>query len=266
MKKVFLSLSLYILSIWGLSAQVINTTTIKDAEAYIDEDSWFLVDLDNTLFQAKQALGHTDWFEHEMKERISQGMAKDEAISDFNPHWVESQKICEVIPVEEHTPAFIQKLQNKGYIVMGFTHRPCSVIDSTLRQAQSIGVNFAHSSLLQQDVIIPSKKDQAMHTQGIIFSGSHNSKGEILDALFQMAGKRPKKIVFIDDKDYNISSLENLLKETDIEYVGIHYRGVDNQPKIFHPEIAKVQFDYMNKIISNEMAMSLLQANETVIP
>lgn len=47
-------------------AKIIETAHIADAIPYIDEETWFLVDLDNTMFESKQALGHANWFYDEI--------------------------------------------------------------------------------------------------------------------------------------------------------------------------------------------------------
>jgi hypothetical protein len=40
-----------------MEAKIIETRYIEDVIPLIDEDTWFLVDLDNCLFEGSQALG-----------------------------------------------------------------------------------------------------------------------------------------------------------------------------------------------------------------
>ena len=51
--------------------KIIETNTIENVLPLIDEETWFLVDLDNTLFQAKQALGHVNGLEHAVPPELA---------------------------------------------------------------------------------------------------------------------------------------------------------------------------------------------------
>ncbi|MCA9761219.1 MAG: DUF2608 domain-containing protein [Streptococcus sp.] len=75
-------------------AKIIETAHVADAIQFIDEDAWFLVDLDNTMFEAKQALGHANWFYDEMQQRLQNGMNREEAIRDAYPGWIKTQQVC----------------------------------------------------------------------------------------------------------------------------------------------------------------------------
>src|SRR5579862_4236888 len=97
-------------------AKIIETAHIADAAAYIDEDTWFLVDLDNTMFEAKQALGHADWFYDRLEEKLKNGMNREEAIRDLYPDWIKTQRVCPVQPLEENFVPTLIALQNRGIV------------------------------------------------------------------------------------------------------------------------------------------------------
>ena len=86
-------MTLLILAFSGIGvAKVIETRTIEDVVPLIDEETWFLVDLDNTLFETAQAFGHTNWFYDEIEQRMNQGVSRDEAITEIYPLWLKIQE------------------------------------------------------------------------------------------------------------------------------------------------------------------------------
>src|SRR5271156_4602935 len=124
-------------------ARIIETTQIAEVIPFVDEETWFLIDLDNTLFEGKQALGHTEWFYDKAYEKMrNQGVTLEEATRECYPEWIEIQKRCEVKPIEDSFVPSLILLQNRGVVIMGLTHRQPSLTDATLRQVNSLGFNF----------------------------------------------------------------------------------------------------------------------------
>jgi Protein of unknown function (DUF2608) len=87
--------------------KIVETATVKNIIPFVDKDTWVLVDLDNTTFEGKQALGHTEWFYEKAHAKMREGMTLEEATRACYPEWIEIQKVCPVKPVE---PAFIPEL------------------------------------------------------------------------------------------------------------------------------------------------------------
>lgn len=100
LRNCVVALALFFLPIIT-EAKIIETAHIVEVISYIDEDTWFLVDIDNTLFEAKQALGHANWFYDELQKRLERGMSREEAIRDAYPGWIKTQRVCPVKPLEE---------------------------------------------------------------------------------------------------------------------------------------------------------------------
>lgn len=104
-----------------LKAAIIETRHVEDVLPLIDEETWFLVDLDNCMFEAAQALGHANWFYDQVQQKMRQGMTREEAIRDAYPDWIKTQNICQVKPVEENFVRVLSLLQEKGVVIMGCT-------------------------------------------------------------------------------------------------------------------------------------------------
>lgn len=238
-------------------AKIIETAHIAEAIQYLDEESWFLVDLDNTLFEARQALGHANWFYDELEKRLQSGMTKEEAIQDAYPDWIKTQKVCAVKPLEHNFVPLLISLQNRGITVMGLTHRQPSVALSTLRQVESLGFEFTKTAPSYDTFTVPAASP-TLYLQGILFVSDYNKKGDVLLPFLSIINKTPKKIVFIDDKKKNVEELEQTLTGRGIDYVGIYYTAI-NSSTTYDKNLAKYQYQFLDKIISNEAARLLIE-------
>lgn len=241
----------------SIEAKIIETKHVRDVLQYIDQDTWFLVDIDNCLFEGAQALGHANWFYDEMQQRLQKGMSREEAIRDAYPGWIETQKVCKVKPLEECFVPTLLMLQNKGITIMALTHRQPSVVDSTIRQVNSLGFDFATTAPSKECFSVPSKTP-TQYSQGILFVGDYNKKIDMLTPFLAMIKKSPKKIVFIDDKKKNVEELEALTKYG-IDYVGVHYTAIEDAKPVYVREIAEFQYKFLRQIMSNEAALLLME-------
>lgn len=241
----------------GIEAKIVQTQHIEDVLALIDEDTWFLVDLDNCMFEGAQALGHASWFYDELQQRMQKGMNREDAIADAYPDWIKTQKVCKVKPLENNFVPILLALQGKGITIMGLTHRQPSVADSTARQVGSLGFDFLKTAPSKESFVIPAKTP-TLYFQGILFVGDYNKKIDIFEPFLSMIQKSPKKIVFIDDKRKNVEELENLTRYG-IEYIGVHYTAIEHSKPVYIREIAEFQYKFLDQIMSNEAALLLME-------
>lgn len=148
----------------------------------------------------------------------------------------------ELILIEEGLPGYVQKLQQKGIPVMAFTANLTGSLGEirmeewrikTLRQ---LGFDFSHSpfkeTLILHD-LPPYRGSYSAYQEGILFvNGRVISKGTALLSFLEKIDFSPKKIIFIDDREENLKSVEEALQtlERSIEFLGIHYVGAQNYP------------------------------------
>lgn len=259
-KTIFIRFTLIIfccLVYLELKAKIIETKHIEEVLPYIDEETWFLVDLDNCMFEGAQALGHANWFYDELMQRLEKGMSREEAIADIYPSWIKTQKVCKVKPLESNFVPILLTLQNKGVNIMGLTHRQPSVADSTVRQVNSLGFDFLAAAPSKTSFTMPCKTP-TLYFQGILFVGDYNKKIDVFESFLSLVKKDPKKIVFIDDKRKNVEELE-LLNHRGIEYIGIHYTAIESAKPVYEREIARFQSKFLDQIMSNEAALILME-------
>lgn len=249
---------LFVVSSLSLFAEVIQTHQISDVFPYIDEDTWVLVDIDNTVYESKHAYGHTDWFTEHAVQRIAKGDTWDDVINSFYPLWIESQRACEVQIIEPEFIPFLFNIQNQGIITMGLTHRQPCLIDSTLKQLASVSVDFNRHPPIQGALEI-TKNNHSVYAHGILFTGEYNKKGETFLRFLAKTNQKPKKVILIDDREKHVREVESALSGTDIEYLGVHYTAYEHVEKVYSQEIAEYQRRHFNKVLSNEAARILLQ-------
>lgn len=262
MEKYFLSLIAAFIVFFSTSnyldaQELIESKTIADVIPLIDENTWFLVDLDNTVFQAKQALGHVNWLQHEVQKLVTAGKSRQDAFHSLYPLWKKTQMMTEVIPVEISFLEAIKELQKRNIVVMGLTHRQLFIVPETFCQLDSIGVNFLPTAPSKRTFNI-SAKQPALYTHGILFVDDFNTKGEVFRSFLEQLGQKPKRVVFIDDKKKNVEELAKAALSDGIEYIGVYYTAVEQGPQIYSPELAEQQLRFLNSILSNEQAQYLL--------
>lgn len=255
--RTLLAIFIFSLAASRIEARVVEMRHIEEIIPLIDSDTWLLVDLDNCMFQGAQALGHANWFYDEMQRKMQDGMTKEEAIIATYPGWIKTQKACRVKPVEEDFVPTLLVLQSKGTVIMGLTHRQPSVADSTMRQVESLGFDFSKTAPASESFVVPSKTP-TLYLNGILFVGDFNKKNDIFTPFLSMINKKPKKIVFIDDKRKNVEDLE-ILTSDGIDYTGVHYTAIEQAKPVYVREIAEFQYKFLDQIMSNDAALVLME-------
>jgi hypothetical protein len=246
------------LTSFGLvEGKIVETRQIEEILPLIDEDTWLLVDLDNCMFEGAQALGHANWFYDELQQRIQAGMSREEGIRDAYHGWVKVQKACRVKPLEANFVPTLVQLQEKDIVIMGLTHRQPCVADSTIKQVGSLGFDFTETSPSKDSFVVPSTTP-TLYSQGILFVGDYNKKIDIFEPFLSIINKKPKKIVFIDDKRKNVEELESLTKYG-IDYIGVHYTAIEQVKPVYVREIANFQMKFLDHVMSNEAALLLME-------
>jgi PhoPQ-activated pathogenicity-related protein len=197
-----------------------------------------------------------DWFNDGFQKKLDEGLPRDEAVAALYPGWAKTQEACEVIPVEKAFIELIRSWQDKGIGVMAVSSRQTSVIDSTEKQLKSIGVDLSKTAPIKGSGILEFPFS-AVYKNGVLYLTGYLKKGELIKQFFEETGLKPSKVIFFDDKKYNVKALAKGVRSLGIEMLGVHYRAIERQPKIYDPKLAKIQHCYFGKfgkILSNEEA------------
>lgn len=259
MRSLFLSLLLGIQCL--VYPEVVETPYISEVAEDFPPHAWILLDLDNTVYEGGEALGHAGWFYQEVGRRMDEGMSHEQALEDFYPLWIASQAINSVKPLEDELIDLIKVWQAEGRTVFAVTHRTPLLHDATLRQVRSLGICFDPSAPYSGSLTFEGDAQTSIYNEGVLFVGDKNSKAEVLQRFFQRIGQTPGAVVFVDDKKANSLDLELAFKPMGIEYLGIFYTAFERST-VYDPNLAEIQYPFLNGIMSNELARRIQLMNE----
>ena len=234
MKNVFIGLLILICPQLAISStsQIIETDKLETIKSYIKPESWVLVDLDFTLFEAAEEYCHADWFYHRLNVGLEAGKKKDDIIREFYPEWIQKQRNCKVKLIESESLRILTELQNRGNWVIGFTHRQEPIADFTISQVKSLGFEFSNGNSPKGSWKSNTPRCPILYKNGILFACDYNSKGEVWTKFTrEFLHENPKHIIFIDDGRANVESIAAVMKKQSIPYLGIFYTAYKNRKK-----------------------------------
>src|SRR3990167_753472 len=237
MKKIVLWLFLIVISV---KAQIIESNTINIVDKYLDgsKDVLVVFDIDNTLAAPKKELGSDEWFGYLIQKKMEEGYDAFQALYLILPKYFYAQFNVPLIALESDSVDFLNSLKKRNIDFMSLTARSLYIADRTLDQLHNIGISFSMATKIPDFAL--SLAHPAIFKEGILFSGS-NDKGESLISFFDTNNYHPKKVIFLDDKNKNLLTVENALLKREIQFVGIRYSGADEKVKNFDTEAAEKQ-------------------------
>lgn len=125
---------------------------------------------------------------------------------------------------------------------------PC-MRTSRFESLLKLGINF--SKAFQQEEIVfdklkPCGSDYPMLYKGILFANENNSKGSVLGALLNHISWRPSKVVFFDDREGHLKSVEQEMEKRGIAFQGYWYSGAQKLPHpTFDGEVGRFQLSHL---------------------
>jgi FMN phosphatase YigB (HAD superfamily) len=247
---------LFLLLTLPLAGEISSAPTIENLIKKAEGSYWIVVDLDNTLFEGKEAFGHAHWYEDKYKKLLDQGLSKAEALSECHPLWLESQSINNVQPVEDKLIEWIKEQQSKGVVVLGITTRQPILQTCTERQLKSLGLNLVTTS--------PKAETQSIfqhptaYANGVLYCHDLNDQEAVFSSFLKVNRLNPSKVLFVDDQLHHVEDLEKALKENGIEMIGLHYTAVAEKEPVYQATVAEFQQQKLHSILSNDEALLLL--------
>ena len=258
MKRVLILL--LVVSLQAVSGVIIESNHFSSITDYLKEDSWLIVDIDNTLIEPIQTLGSDQWFRHRIMWYKQQGYDDSTSLVKALDEWQAVQFITKVKLVEEGTPELIRSLQDEGRSVMGLTSRGLALATRTVEQLDSVGIDLSRAAFSDSDLFFFNPR-AILYRKGVLFcAGTH--KGEAFYKMLKMSKAKPRAVVFIDDRHKDLVSVEKVCEREGIEFVGLRYGFTDEKVENFDYRVTNVQFHRMVNILSDEAARRILNSNK----
>ena len=198
--------------------------------------TWVIFDIDNTLLRPTTEIGSHQWADYMAQRFLKTGHTEEEAKVYQTQIFSRAQKFVKPVIVDNNIYEFVKNLKSNNIPFLALTARSSQVLrETTIDQMRSVGL------LPSFDQSHPSwnySTDISTYTQqGIVFSNGLQ-KGDILKKLINTAVEKPERIIFIDDKDYNVKSIEKAGLEIGIEVMGFRFSATDNIVSHFNPKKA----------------------------
>lgn len=241
MKTILLTL----ISLISLSAgaKIIELQSMNDLQVTTwNEKTLVVFDIDNTLLRQDSMIGTHQWGDY-MKERamragVPEGEAKQYQYRVFG----QLQDKLNVVPVENEVLALLKLIETKNIKHFALTARSAILKDVTAKQVETLKHNFSKNFPVQNDL---TKIEKHLH-QGIIFSGDV-PKGELLKTIVENSPNEFDHIVFVDDKLYNLESIEESFANNPIKLESFRYGAADMFVNNFNPIIADLQYSFIQE-------------------
>jgi len=183
---------------------------IKDIEKHIDENTLLVFDLDNTLITSHSYYGSVMW-EDELAEKLQkEGISKETAIDKASDIWQEVQPKIKMKLIEKYSSELIAKWKTTCSVI-GLTARGHDIKELTSDSLKLNNITFSSFDAFLLE----------LYHEGILFCSYLKTKSELLSIFINEAlrEKKPKKIIMVDDKKYNLDDIleSELLKDFDIK-------------------------------------------------
>jgi len=246
---------------------VTSVETLAELSLGVSEDTLVFLDIDDTVLEFPHTVGSKKWRHY--LHHATDAWDTSQNWHDVLTLWMaENYPVC---PVEPITCQWVMDLQAQGAIVCGLTARernkwydtPQDGMDLvTARQLKALGVSFDDARL--QDAY-PELAALPQYFQGTFFVDM-DLKGDYL--LHHLAGlsKRPKKIIFVDDKWSQAMSVAKALHALGIPYESYCYTYTDAKAARFDPVLANIQLYFFHRgaqILSDEEAARIAREDLT---
>lgn len=244
MKKVwFLTMVLFFCSY--AYAEVLRVNDMEEVHEYFtnaNSKTLVIFDIDMVLVQPSDPcfqMANMKRFSPIVK-RIVQRIPTEKVAIFFSLMTVQTDSVL----IDSKTPEYILELHKRRIPVMALTQnltgKFCSVTSMEsfkINALKELGIDFSKGAPYKQSLIfsdLPTFRGNfSTYMDGVFFvNGTVCSKGLALRAFLEKLEFYPEKVIFVDDREENLTSVEEALQQMQepIEYIGIHYVGAKNFP------------------------------------
>lgn len=216
-----------------------------------------IFDIDNTLLRPKEEFGSHQWGDYMADRYLKSGHTESEAKTYQVQAFSRAQAFVNPILVDQNIFPLLSQLNDRDIPYLALTARSSNPLrEITIKQMREVKLLTSFDRNQPQWENLSYIED--IIQQGIVFANGI-SKGEVLKRILKSAKNKPERIIFIDDRDYNVISIENAGKELGIETLAYRFSAADNIVANFNSELADSQW-YATKYLSDPKEFSALRS------
>jgi|SaaInlLV_10m_DNA_2_1039722.scaffolds.fasta_scaffold00403_10 hypothetical protein len=249
---------------------------IKSQLESVSQETLVVFDVDGTLTYKAANIIFQPWFRKTevgkkfWAQLIKHGESQEDPL-DFKLNVLTKRMINNVDqPIEPGVVNLIKTLQERGLTVIALTHCITGFVGGTLMQKLryekllEVGIDFS-SSFEQQEIIFDDltslrgchRGRHPMFYKGILLTDAF-AKGPVLGKFLDVMKLKPKKVIFFDDNESYVKSVQEEMEKRGIIFKGFVYRAIDTlPPQDFDQKILDYQLKYLkehDEIISDKEA------------
>ena len=261
MQKILFTLFTSCLLFTQLSALIIeapNLNRFEETLETIDQQSLVLFDVDETLLIPKDLIlnpyAREAWNQY-AKETIENPEIVPPGKYDDEYFFGQVLAKIEYEVVDPKVAEIIRSLQRRNIKTIAFTRMPVgslgvipSMEDWRIEHLKKHQFDFspAFPQFPEIKINVLSTGISSLFKQGMLCANKQD-KGPVFTAFLDAIQWKPSQVVFIDNRLDYLKSVEIALEGTGIEFIGFHYRDVENRPRIVNEHLAKFQLMHLAK-------------------
>ena len=240
------------------NAQIVQAPSVNDIKTYTSQfdgkDTIVLFDLDYVLFAPRDRVLRYAGEENNYRSKHFKAIFKDfqgkeiplgkdkVPMAEYLISQILSSSKVELVSLD--MPNFVNELDSKKMAVVGFTANSSGKYGIVQNEAElhlsrlnSLGYHFKDNG----DLL---KGEFPECISRVIFANKAD-KGKVLLGFLKQLNKNYKNIIFVDDRLKNLISVQNILKDYKINYLGIHYTELKDKNEVLNQDIADKQFEVL---------------------
>ncbi len=205
--------------------------TLKQTIAIISTlqpGDWLVLDVDNTLIMPADAIFQSNSPDKDFVDHFKKQNPPNLATNLSKWRLKRKAKL-----VELGWPEVLQMLRDKGIVVFALTQMDTgeygaipSMEKWRAAELKSMGLHFTSYAEQVVETLLSGERAATVY-QGIMFTGIY-TKAEVLAAFMTKHPKKPKHIVFIDDRMEQVTAIENWCNANHIKITSCHYIAANN--------------------------------------
>lgn len=244
MKKILLTIVMT-LNIFMCHAQITQVNEMKevfDAFKKADSKTLAIFDVDMVLVQPSDpAFQMANMKRYStVSKRIMKEVPTDKQMIFLSLMTTHSNPVL----IDERTPQYLEQIIQRGIPTIALTANLTGKLGTISKMEQwrvdglrRLGIDFSRTSPCKSSLVFDNlasyRGNYSTYIDGVLFvNGTTVSKGDAFLSFLEKSGFLPNKVIFVDDREDNLKSLESAIQKLDpsIEYQGFHYLGAKNYP------------------------------------
>jgi len=248
------------LSAFEASAEIVQASSVNDIKTYTSQfeskDTLVLFDLDYVLFVPRDRVLRYAGEENNYRSKHFKAIFKDfqgkeiplgkdkVPMAEYLISQILSSSKVELVSLD--MPNFVNELDSKKMAVVGFTANSSGKYGIVQNEAElhlsrlnSLGYHFKDNG----DLL---KGEFPECISRVIFANKAD-KGKVLLGFLKQLNKNYKNIIFVDDRLKNLTSVQNIVKDHEINYLGVHYTELKDKNEVLNQDIADKQFQVLSQ-------------------